>query len=119
VESPYIIRVAIALFMVAASIEGRSTIRNALPIRRAHPRFVDNLNALGAAVEWESEPEPIEAGGPARYNGEPCPAPTLGSSRRPTSCLNGGSSPRPTSRTQKEVSASATRWSSPAVASPD
>ncbi|MED5619763.1 UDP-N-acetylglucosamine 1-carboxyvinyltransferase [Ideonella sp. BN130291] len=52
VESPYIIRVAIALFMLAASIEGRSTILNALPIRRAHPRFVDNLNALGASVEW-------------------------------------------------------------------
>ena len=55
VESPYIIRVAIALFMIAASVEGRSTIRNALPIRRAHPRFVDNLNALGADVEWSSE----------------------------------------------------------------
>ena len=52
VESPYIIRVAIALFMLAASIDGRSTILNALPIRRAHPRFVDNLNALGADVEW-------------------------------------------------------------------
>ena len=52
VESPYIIRVAIALFMVAASIDGRSTILNALPIRRAHPRFVDNLNALGAEVQW-------------------------------------------------------------------
>jgi UDP-N-acetylglucosamine 1-carboxyvinyltransferase len=52
VESPYIIRVAIALFMLAASIEGRSTILNALPIRRAHPRFVENLNALGATVEW-------------------------------------------------------------------
>jgi UDP-N-acetylglucosamine 1-carboxyvinyltransferase len=52
VESPYIIRVAIALFMLAASIEGRSTILNALPIRRAHPRFVENLNALGASVEW-------------------------------------------------------------------
>lgn len=52
VESPYIIRVAIALFMLAASIDGRSTILNALPIRRAHPGFVDNLNALGAAVEW-------------------------------------------------------------------
>jgi UDP-N-acetylglucosamine 1-carboxyvinyltransferase len=52
VESPYIIRVAIALFMIAASIEGRSTILNALPIRRAHPHFVENLNALGAAVEW-------------------------------------------------------------------
>lgn len=52
VESPYIIRVAIALFMLAASIEGRSTILNALPIRRAHPHFVENLNALGARVEW-------------------------------------------------------------------
>lgn len=52
VESPYIIRVAIALFMLAASIEGNSIICNASPIRRAHPRFVDNLNALGAEVEW-------------------------------------------------------------------
>jgi len=33
VESPYIIRVAIALLMVAASIEGQSTILNADPIR--------------------------------------------------------------------------------------
>ena len=33
VESPYIIRVAIALFMVASSIKGRSEIRNATPIR--------------------------------------------------------------------------------------
>ena len=52
VESPYIIRVAIALFMLAASIEGQSTILNAAPIKRAHPRFVENLNALGADVEW-------------------------------------------------------------------
>jgi UDP-N-acetylglucosamine 1-carboxyvinyltransferase len=52
VESPYIIRVAIALFMLAASIEGKSTILNAAPIQRAHPRFVENLNALGADVEW-------------------------------------------------------------------
>ncbi|MGJ7494696.1 UDP-N-acetylglucosamine 1-carboxyvinyltransferase [Variovorax sp. RT4R15] len=55
VESPYIIRVAIALFMVAASIEGRSEIRNATPIRRAHPHFVENLRQLGAQVEWASE----------------------------------------------------------------
>ena len=55
VESPYIIRVAIALFMVAASIEGRSEIRNATPIRRAHPRFVENLRSLGAQTEWTSE----------------------------------------------------------------
>ncbi len=52
VESPYIIRVAIALLMVAASIEGRSTIMNATPIRRAHPRFAENLRSVGAVVEW-------------------------------------------------------------------
>ncbi len=52
VESPYIIRVAIALMMVAASIEGTSKILNADPIRRAHPRFVENLIAMGADVEW-------------------------------------------------------------------
>jgi UDP-N-acetylglucosamine 1-carboxyvinyltransferase len=54
VESPYIIRVAIALLMLAASIEGTSKILNADPIRRAHPRFVENLIALGADVEWAS-----------------------------------------------------------------
>lgn len=53
VESPYIIRVAIALLMVAASIPGRSTILNADPIRRAHPDFVENLRSLGAEVAWE------------------------------------------------------------------
>ena len=52
VESPYIIRVAIALLMVAASIEGRTVIRHAAPIRRAHPQFVENLVALGARIEW-------------------------------------------------------------------
>jgi len=52
VESPYIIRVAIALLMVAASIPGRSVILNANPIRRAHPRFAENLRSLGATVEW-------------------------------------------------------------------
>jgi UDP-N-acetylglucosamine 1-carboxyvinyltransferase len=52
VESPYIIRVAIALLMLAASIEGASKILNADPIRRAHPRFVENLISLGADVEW-------------------------------------------------------------------
>lgn len=52
VESPYIIRVAIALLMVAASIPGRSVIRNATPIRRAHPHFVENICTLGAQIEW-------------------------------------------------------------------
>jgi UDP-N-acetylglucosamine 1-carboxyvinyltransferase len=54
VESPYIIRVAIALLMVASSIDGKSVITNATPIRRAHPHFVENLCALGANVEWTS-----------------------------------------------------------------
>ncbi|MDT9002044.1 UDP-N-acetylglucosamine 1-carboxyvinyltransferase [Paucibacter sp. APW11] len=52
VESPYIIRVAIALLMVAASIPGRSVIRNATPIRRAHPHFVENICSLGTRIEW-------------------------------------------------------------------
>ncbi len=54
VESPYIIRVAIALLMIAARIEGRSRIRNADPIRRAHPAFVEILRRLGAEMEWEA-----------------------------------------------------------------
>jgi UDP-N-acetylglucosamine 1-carboxyvinyltransferase len=52
VESPYIIRVAIALLMLAASIPGKSVIRNAAPIRRAHPRFAENIRMLGAQIEW-------------------------------------------------------------------
>ena len=52
VESPYIIRVAIALLMLAASIDGSSKILNATPIRRAHPGFVKNLVSLGARIEW-------------------------------------------------------------------
>jgi len=55
VESPYIIRVAIALLMVAISVEGCSVIHNADPIRRAHPDFVENLRGLGADVRWEEE----------------------------------------------------------------
>jgi UDP-N-acetylglucosamine 1-carboxyvinyltransferase len=53
VESPYIIRAAIALLMIAASIPGRSVIANADPIRRAHPRFAENLVSLGADVAWD------------------------------------------------------------------
>jgi transketolase C-terminal domain/subunit len=53
VEAPYIIRAAVALYMVAASIPGRSVVRNAGIIQRAHPRFVENLRALGADVEWQ------------------------------------------------------------------
>lgn len=52
VEAPYIIRVIISLFMVGATIDGESIIRNATPVRRAHPNFVENLRSLGADVEW-------------------------------------------------------------------
>jgi len=53
VEAPYIIRAAVALYMAAASIEGESVVKNADPIRRAHPRFAENLRQLGAAIEWD------------------------------------------------------------------
>jgi len=53
VESPYIIRAAVALYMVAAAIPGRSVVRHAEIIKRAHPRFVENLRTLGAEVEWK------------------------------------------------------------------
>ena len=53
VDAPYIIRAAVGLFMVAASIPGRSVVRTADTIKRAHPRFVENLRSLGADVEWK------------------------------------------------------------------
>ncbi|KXU37191.1 UDP-N-acetylglucosamine 1-carboxyvinyltransferase [Cephaloticoccus primus] len=52
VDAPYIIRAAVALYMVAASIPGQSIVKNADTIRRAHPNFVENLRHLGAEVEW-------------------------------------------------------------------
>lgn len=54
VESPYIIRAAIALLMVALSTPGDSYIHRADPITRAHPRFIEKLQSLGAEVSWES-----------------------------------------------------------------
>ena len=53
VDAPYIIRAAVGLYMVAASIPGRSVVKNADTIKRAHPNFVENLHALGAEVEWK------------------------------------------------------------------
>lgn len=52
VESPYIIRAAIGLLMIAASIPGESIVKNADIIRRAHPRFVENLQDMGAKIDW-------------------------------------------------------------------
>ena len=53
VEAPYVIRAAVALYMVAASIPGQSVVKNADTIKRAHPNFVENLRSLGADVEWK------------------------------------------------------------------
>ena len=53
VESPYIIRASIALLMVALSVPGTSIIHKADPIKRAHPRFIEKLQSLGADVSWE------------------------------------------------------------------
>lgn len=52
VNSPNIIRATVALMMTALSIEGESVIENADSIKRAHPNFVENLNRLGADIEW-------------------------------------------------------------------
>ena len=52
VDAPYIIRAAVGLYMVAASIPGKSIVRSADTIKRAHPNFVENLKSLGADVEW-------------------------------------------------------------------
>lgn len=52
VDSPNIIRATVALLMIALTIEGESTIRNADSIKRAHPNFIENLNTLGADLEW-------------------------------------------------------------------
>lgn len=53
VDSPNIIRVAVALMMVALSVKGKSIIKNADTIKRAHPNFVENLQKLGADIVWE------------------------------------------------------------------
>ncbi len=53
VTSPNIIRVAVALMMVALSIPGKSTILAADSIKRAHPNFIENLQNLGADISWE------------------------------------------------------------------
>jgi UDP-N-acetylglucosamine 1-carboxyvinyltransferase len=53
VDAPYIIRAAVGLYMIAASIPGRSVVKNADTIKRAHPNFVENLRSLGAEVEWK------------------------------------------------------------------
>jgi len=53
VNSPNIIRATVALMMVALTTKGKSIIRNADSIKRAHPHFVENLQKLGADIRWE------------------------------------------------------------------
>ena len=63
------------LLMVAASIPGRSVIRNATPIRRAHPHFVENICTLGARIAGYDDIEPI---GVTDIPSSPDPAPQPG-----------------------------------------
>lgn len=53
VQAPFIIRVAVALYMLAASVPGESIVKDADTVLRAHPNFVQNLNMLGSEVRWE------------------------------------------------------------------
>lgn len=52
VDAPNIIRATVALLMIALTIDGESTIRDADSIKRAHPNFVENLQMLGADIRW-------------------------------------------------------------------
>lgn len=52
VTAPNIIRATVALTMVALSIDGESVIQNADTIKRAHPNFAENLQKLGADIQW-------------------------------------------------------------------
>ncbi|MDX9739038.1 MAG: UDP-N-acetylglucosamine 1-carboxyvinyltransferase [Candidatus Dojkabacteria bacterium] len=52
VDAPNIIRATVALLMVALTVDGESVIKDADSIKRAHPHFVENLQELGADIEW-------------------------------------------------------------------
>jgi UDP-N-acetylglucosamine 1-carboxyvinyltransferase len=52
VNAPNIIRAAISLTMIALSVKGESTIKDADSIKRAHPKFAEKLQQLGAKIEW-------------------------------------------------------------------
>lgn len=52
VNAPEIIRSTVALYMMAASINGESTIKNGDAIKRAHPNFVEKMNSIGVNVKW-------------------------------------------------------------------
>lgn len=52
VEAPYIIRVVLGLLIAALQIDGESVVRNAKPIARAHPDFIEKLRGLGVQIAW-------------------------------------------------------------------
>lgn len=52
VDAPDIIRATVALTMMGLSIPGKTIVRNADPIKRAHPNFVDKIKSLGADISW-------------------------------------------------------------------
>ena len=53
ITAPYIIRVVVAYLIIALQIPGQSKIKDADPIARAHPHFIERLNELGADIQWE------------------------------------------------------------------
>ena len=52
VEAPYIIRVVLGLVIAALQIPGKSVVKKADPIARAHPDFIEKLQSLGADIRW-------------------------------------------------------------------
>lgn len=52
VEAPYIIRVVLGLVIAALQIPGKSIVKKASPIARAHPDFIEKLQSLGADIRW-------------------------------------------------------------------
>jgi len=52
VEAPYIIRVVLGLVIAALQIPGKSVVKKAGPIARAHPDFIEKLQSLGADIHW-------------------------------------------------------------------
>lgn len=53
VDAPDIIRPTVALTMMGLSVPGKSIIRNADAIKRAHPDFVKKIKSLGADISWK------------------------------------------------------------------
>jgi UDP-N-acetylglucosamine 1-carboxyvinyltransferase len=54
VDAPDVIRATTALAMTALAIPGKSIVKSADPIKRAHPNFVQKLESLGAKISWQN-----------------------------------------------------------------